>query len=346
MTFHHSSTQYIFFALVLAHGVTSLTSNTIAQTRGLEVERKSTIDFFDELDDKSFYQQKRIYGMKNELNDYSEKLHNLKERFDRIFYGISSNDSFETPFDTNSQPQRPVRKKIEPDSLSSIQPGIATNNYPENNSSFDDLTFEEPIEFTPSENQLAFNVDSPGEFTQNNQIVSTFDPQSSGPGGYYLIISPGIAFPYKKHATLKSYRKYDPGFSVNMTGGMESGNFRVGIGGAYKRHTFHHSARLHPSSNGLSGDSETFAGFLDLGYRFPISSSLGLNLGAGVGYYLSRIEDKPDFSSRKDHDIFWTLSAGMLWNYSELLALSFNYRYFHEQEIPAHLVELGLKLAL
>ena len=86
MTFHHSSTQYIFFALVLAHGVTSLTSNTIAQTRGLEVERKSTIDFFDELDDKSFYQQKRIYGMKNELNDYSEKLHNLKEGFLLLLY--------------------------------------------------------------------------------------------------------------------------------------------------------------------------------------------------------------------------------------------------------------------
>ena len=346
MNFHCLSIQYIFFALVFAHGLTSITFDCFAQTEGLEVERKSTIDFFDELDDKSFYQQKRIYGMKNELNDYSEKLHSLKERFDRIFYGISSNENYVSPFDTNAQPQRPVRKKIEPSSFYSPQPPTSPVDYPENNSSFEDLTFEEPIEFTPAENQLAFNVDSPGEFTQNNQIVSTFDPQSSLSGGYYLIISPGVAFPYKKHTTAKSYRKYDPGFSLNLAGGMESNNFRVGIGGIYKRHTFHHSARLQSPPKILTGDSETFAGFLDLGYRIPLSSSLGLNLGAGVGYYLSKIEDKSDFSSRKDHDIFWSLSAGMLWNYNELLALSFNYRYLHEQEIPAHLFELGLKLAL
>ena len=49
------------------------------------IKRKPVVDYYENIDDKSFYQQKRIYGMKGELNNYSEKLHNLQDRFDKIF---------------------------------------------------------------------------------------------------------------------------------------------------------------------------------------------------------------------------------------------------------------------
>ena len=308
--------------------------------------RMSTMDFFEDVDEKSFYQQKRIYGMKNELNNYSEKLHNLKERFDRIFYGLSSDGRFSTPFDTSSQPQRPVQEPIEPASLSFPPVSTSSGTIKENNPSVDELANDEEVNVTPPQNQLAFNVESPGEFTQNDMIVSTFDPEYSPAGGYYLILSPGIALPYEKHNSSKSYRKYDPGFSGSLASGLQAGAFRIGLGGIYKRHTFHHSARLHSSSLRLAGDSETFAGFLDLGYTFPLYTKLEANIGAGIGYYLSIIDDNRDQSSRKDHDLYLTLSSGLAWRFSEYFSMQLNYRYFHEDEVPAHLIELGLNFAL
>ena len=104
--------------------------------------------------------------------------------------------------------------------------------------------------------------------------------------------------------------------------------------------------RLHSSSIRLAGDSETFAGFLDLGYTFPLFSELEANIGAGICYYLSIIDDNRDQSSRKDHDLYLTLSSGLAWRFSEYFSMQLNYRYFHEDEVPAHLIELGLNFAL
>ena len=346
MKAHFTHFRLKIFCLFLIHFLCDIALLSAIGEDRLSVDRKPTIDFFDELDDKTFYQQKRIHGMKNELNNYSQKLHNLKERFDRIFYGLSAEGNFKTPFNTSDEPKRPVPQTPTSNSISPSYTPKNPVNYSDNNSSLDELKFEEPLELSQPEDQLAFNVDSPGEFTQNDQIVSTFNPKPSPIGGYYLIISPGIAFPYEKHITSKSYRKYDPGFSINTSGGMNISSFKIGLGASYKRHTFHHSAELYNPSRSLSGDSETFAGYLDFGYRLPISTSIDAILGAGIGYYLSIIEDKPDLSSRKDHDVFFTLSSGIAWKYSEYLAASLTYRYLHEYEIPAHILELGLNLAL
>ncbi|MGY8713930.1 MAG: hypothetical protein ACKVJ1_08610, partial [Verrucomicrobiia bacterium] len=58
-------------------------------------------------------------------------------------------------------------------------------------------------------------------------------------------------------------------------------------------------------------------------------------------YYLSLVDDKDDLSTRKEHDVFLTGSTGISWRMSELFALSLGYRYFHENEVPAHIAELG-----
>ena len=343
------SLHLIRFSLLLLFSVVGTSVgfgiNATQQEQGLS-SRKSTIDFFDDVDEKSFYQQKRIYGMKNELNNYSEKLYDLKERFDRIFYGLSSDGNFSTPFDTSNQPHRIIQEPIVAKTFS--VPALPKS-FPiieGNSSSLEELSVEEIIEPEPVENQLAFNVQSPGEFTQNDMVISTFDPEYGSSSDYYLIISPGIAFPFEKHNTSKSFRKYDPGFSASLASGIQTGGFRIGLGGTYKRHTFHKTAKLHSSSQRLTGDSQTFAGYLDIGYTFPLVRNLEGNFGAGLGYYLSMIEDKSDLSSRKDHDLYLSLSSGLAWRYSEYFSLQMNYRYFHEDEVPAHLIELGINLAL
>ena len=297
------------------------------------VPRKPVVEYYENIDDKSFYQQKRIHGMKGELNNYSEKLHNLQDRFDKIFYGLSSHGNFKTPFDTSNQPSRPVFERA-------VQPPLSFST----GVNRDNPLIDNPVEPVPPENQLAFNVDSPGTFTKDDQVVSTFNPNERAGLGYYLLLRPGMAFPHKIHKTPRSYRRYDPGFSANIAGGFTINRFKIGMGGFYKANAFHDSSKLNILGKQLTGDSQTLAGYLDLGYEFTVISRLEAYLGVGIGYYLSLIEDNNNLSSRKEHDIFLTASTGLSWRFSELFSLSMGYRYFHENEVPAHLAELGLNL--
>ena len=69
-----------------------------AQSENFFEKEKPVLSYYENLDDKTYFHQRRIHGMKGELNDYSQKLHNLQQRFDQIFYGLSANQSFKTPF--------------------------------------------------------------------------------------------------------------------------------------------------------------------------------------------------------------------------------------------------------
>ncbi|MDG0964329.1 MAG: outer membrane beta-barrel protein [Opitutales bacterium] len=294
------------------------------------IERKPIVDYYDTIDDKSFYQLKRIHGMKGELNSYSQKLHTLQDRFDKIFYGLSSKGNFKTPFDTSVQPTRPVINSTpKPPSPFPVRQEVE---YP---------VAEFPQETASPENQLAFNVSSPGTFTQDEKVISTFNPHSNRGVGYYFIISPGVSFSTKIHKRSDSYKRFDPGFSTTFAGGFKVGDFKIGLGGVYKNHSFHEDSKLKPSGLALTGDSETFAGYLDLGYNLKISNSWDAYFGLGIGYYLTLIDDNKDLSTRKEHDVFLTASTGISWRMSELFSLSLGYRYFHENEVPAHIAELG-----
>ncbi len=320
----------LFVLILIAFSSSGLSQGEFNPEYSSESSRKAVVDYYENIDDKSFYQQKRIYGMKGELNNYSEKLHNLQDRFDKIFYGLSSKGNFQTPFDTSNQPARPV---FEPRTESipaypAAQPDFIS-------------TVGIPVIPQPSEDKLAFNVNSPGSFTKDDKVVSTFNPNNEKGLGYYFLISPGMSFAHKIHKSVHSYKRYDPGFSTTMAGGFKVNNFKIGLGGSYKRHSFHNDSKLNLPTKFLTGSSETFAGYLDLGYSFSISKSFELYTGAGLGYYLSLIEDNRDLSTRKDHDVFLTGNVGISWRMSELFALSLGYRYFHENEVPAHIAELG-----
>ena len=110
--------------------------------------------------------------------------------------------------------------------------------------------------------------------------------------------------------------------------------FHVGLGLTYKRHSLDDASYEIPpvAKKPISGHSQTIAGYLDLGLRTPIASSLDAYMGVGLGYYLSLIEDP---RKRKDHGFFATGSLGLAWNISDLIAFRFGYRYLHEKEVPS-----------
>ena len=124
--------------------------------------------------------------------------------------------------------------------------------------------------------------------------------------------------------------------------GFEKNNFRFGLGGLYKKNRHHETSYKYFTSSGVQdfqNHAETFAGFLDLGYEFNLFGNFDGYLGAGLGYYLSIIEDP---ESHKDHGFFATGNLGIAYNFNELIALRLGYRYLHEEEVPAHVAELGL----
>ena len=331
----------LFFACVIISLSTSLTGQS-QSGRGTPyyAGEKPVVSYYEDLDDKTFYHQRRIHGMKGELNNYSEKLHNLQARFDQIFYGLTAKNSFSTPFDVSNQPampRRPRRPAFEfnatnaPAASSYAEPGLQAKQ-----------AFSSPQTVITS-NTLAFNVDSPGQSSSNDRPTSVFSPGSSsgGPLGTYLIVTPGVSFPHKIHKTAQSYRKYDPGLAVSLAGGFKREGFRFGLGTSYGRNSFHESSHEKPSMATLTQESETFTAYLDLGYEFALVGSLEGYLGTGLGYYLSRIEDP---LSRDDRGFYATGSVGLAYHFSDAFALRLGYRYHHEEEVPAHLAELGLDL--
>lgn len=313
--------------------------------------KKPVTEYFDSVDDKSYYQSQRIHGMKQEINRYSERLHGLQKRFDEIFYGLSRGGSFQKPFDTNNMPRRVERIDL-------FEPEIEKKPFPEGISS----TNQPPADlFDPNEsnslNQLAFQVEAPGTYTEDGKRKALFDPKShtSGALGKYFILTPGYAIPHKIHKpshpifNSQKYKRYDPGVSVVAAGGFERNNFRFGLGGMYKRlqhhetsYEFHTSLYpTYPHKGQINRSSETFAGFLDLGYEANLFANFDGFIGLGLGYYLSVIKDP---RRNLDHGFFATGNIGVAYNFNQMAALRFGYRYLHEEEAPAHVAELGLDL--
>jgi opacity protein-like surface antigen len=312
-------------------------------------EEKPVSDYFEKVDDRSFYQQQRIHGLKSELNNYSSRLHTLQQRFDQIFYGLSSQGKHSTPFELSNSPKKPVYQQRTYESNYSTPVTFTPSPTPRPvapQSVPQELQLQqEPVR--SQTNQLAFSVEAPGKYSKEGKVASLFDPEQASREslGGYLVISPGFSIPYKTHegdpSVHKSrHREYDPGVSVNIAGGFEKNPFRVGVGVSYKRHSLDDSSyEVIGVPKSISGHSQTLAGYLDLGLRTPIASSLDAYMGLGLGYYLSLIEDP---RKRKDHGFFATGSLGLAWNVTDLIALRFGYRYLHEEEVPSHVAELGL----
>ena len=322
------------------------------------LDSRKVQDYFQDVESKSYYQQERIRSMKVEMNEYSERLHGLQEKFHKIFYGKSSDRLHESPFGDRekiSYPQRTYRERIPMSEVNSIVRKPEKYSQPKKESS-----------------QLAFTVDESGRSNidagKDNAYLSADDQMltntninepNSGLGGY-LIIRPGALFPYKDQTThtgpnKSKHRKYKPGFGVSLSGGYRYNGFNFGAGILFRKNehdseSFERNLYSNPNNQPFANGSESMsiAGFIEVGYTHSFNSWFGLYSSLGLGYGVSKVEDfAPTLTSYNDRtrlDPFFFASGGIgaVFTPTDFLAISLGYRYLHEREVPAHALELGL----
>jgi hypothetical protein len=309
-------------------------------------------DYFQDVESKSYYQQERIRSMKGEMNEYSERLHGLQEKFNKIFYGRSMDKLHQSPFndkDKVSYPKRNYRNPVPVQDAESMVRRPSSQGETKNRS-----------------NQLAFTVDDgisqPLDRSPSTPPPNTIEPefekfthaQSNPRRKGYFIIRPGFTFSYKRKVTNYSnypgktkVREYKNGFSLLVSGGFKFENgIKIG-GGAFHRISKHESGKSYqawPNQTNYyhnGSESVSWGGFAELGYEHSFVQSLGFYTNLGLGYGVS-ITDKSSGSDMEDF-VFATAGFGLTWTPFEHFAASLGYRYLHEREVPAHAIELGLE---
>ena len=292
------------------------------------VGEKPVSEYYSSVDKKSSYQKHKIRNLKGELNNYSGRLHNLQKRFDEIFYGLSSDNKHSKPFDLeNSDSKRNIPPKkfwYEANASAFITPKNQNLG-----------TIQSNQEFQPNKNSQNPSPAS-NEYDLQPQIKKTF--------GQYLIISPGVSFPFKQHevndGSTTSLRKYVTGFTTNLAMGFEKGSYRIGLGGMYRQNS--HDGESYFNSDQLSEDSFSLAGYLDLGFKTSLNESLDAYFGVGLGYLHTRSKIP---TKLEDDGFYGTGSLGLSWNLSEVFAFRLGYRYMHDIEVPSHVGEVGFNFA-
>jgi hypothetical protein len=320
-------------------------------------------DYFQDVESKSYYQQERIRSMKGEMNEYSERLHGLQERFHKIFYGGSTNDLHQSPFGDKERIAYPTRKYREPIPLDEVETIVrkpARKSAPQRSSNQLAFSVDRSNPVVEEEIQLAEQPQTP--FREEKEMAPPDESRtlflSKKDKGGYLILRPGVAIPYtgkkSKHGSAKvKHREYDPGLALTLSGGYRWGGWKIGAGLLYRKHE-HDSGSYeqigsakYPFAGG--SDAMTIAGFIDTGYTHTINQWLGLYGSLGLGYGVTAVEDFAPLLSggvdrtRLDPFFFASLGVGATWVPSDFFALSVGYRYLHEKEVPAHALELGIE---
>ena len=326
-------------------------------------------DYFQDVESKSYYQQERIRSMKGEMNEYSERLHSLQEKFHKIFYGRSSESLHQSPFNDQEKISYPSRKYRDPvpvlDAENMVRrPSMRT-------------------EQKNKSNQLAFTVEdskpsiaqeelNSGNFASNQPLASanpsgfhsgddnrkdaSVEFSNSSHFGGYLILRPGVAIPYKGQKTYNGlnkikHREYKPGLSLMMSAGYRWNEWKLG-GGLFYRENAHDTGSF--EKNGLfkesfkdGSQSSSVGGFVEAAYTHYLKDAFGVYGSVAVGYGVSRIEDYGASSSynrtRMEPFLFVSSGFGLSWIPSQYFEASLGYRYLHEKEVPAHAIEIALE---
>jgi len=327
-------------------------------------------DYFQDVESKSYYQQERIRSMKGEMNEYSERLHSLQDKFQQIFYGRSADELHQSPFGEKEKISYPKRKYREPmPEVESIVP-----------------TKKPASSFQSRSNQLAFRVEqpksppaeakepislpeSPNSTFEDDPIVYSEEPildqpviyesETDSESGGYFILRPGVVFPYEKKTTHRTssavkHRKYDPGLMVSLSGGYRWNGWTLGGGMLYRQNKY--DSESFETVDGVNNESfadgsksMSIAGFIEGGYTHSFNHLFGIYGNIGLGYGVSVVEDfAPDLSAGADRtrlDPFFlaTLGLGAIWTPIDNFALSLGYRYLYEDEVPAHAIEVGIE---
>mgnify|MGYP001161555301 FL=1 len=331
---HRYPTNFLlmFSVAICSHGQ----NNNISENY-VGVQERPVNAYYSSVDQKSNYQKHKIHNLKDELNNYSGRLHNLQKRFDEIFYGLSSKSKHSKPFGMNEPPGKPNQTRkywYETNASNYVMPSGKRGG----NSEQEELK---------AQNEETSNANVKGkDFTESSVVEPTrskvFKPiDFRYRVGNYLIVSPGVAFPFKGHRSndggVDSYRKYVPGFTANIATGFERGPYRFGIGTMYRTNS--HDGESFHGFDQLSEKSHSYAGYLDLGYKANLNYRLDAYFGIGLGYYQSSVNIPHKV---KEQGFYGTGSLGLSWNLTELFAFRVGYRYAHDEEVPTHIGEVGL----
>lgn len=332
----------------------------------IPAKERSAYDYFDRVGDKSYYQQQKIEFMKDEMNDYSRRLHSLQEKFNQRFFGLGSGGGHQNPF-AQGEAQPTLAPRIEAEIAEPISPSGRAKSPLPSYSQVDDYQ------------KLAFEVNAPVASTEN--LTQGFSPEITDLGsptslekdviedqsfpirpkntGSYLILRPGVTLPYRPKTShfpgnKSKHREYDPGFILSLSGGYQWNGFSFGGGGLYRKNK-HDRKRSYEESGGIKYDfikesaSTTLAAFLEFGYEHKFNDWLKFYSNINLGYGVSVVEDYSDqgipaWTNRKRIDTTFITggAAGIGFHGNENIAFLLGYRFLYEDEVPAHALEIGI----
>ena len=327
--------QLIFKLLLACLIFTKTFGQSNFSSRYDTVKEKPVSDYYSSMNDKSDFQKYKIRNLKGEMNNYSGRLHDLQRRFDEIFYGLSTKGIHRKPFDLSE-------KQVDQNSR-------RTYWYDSNLTTYDQrlqeartrpqrLTLPPRIEKKESVPPVVVPVSEEGSSEIPNAEMDTSEQLYGG----YLIIHPGVSFPFKVQGNRspgESERDYVPGPSLALSTGFDYETFNFGLGFQYKRNSLSHDSYEYGSADSMKGKSQTLAAYFDVGFKTEITQDLDAYFGLGLGYFRTTFQ-----SSNKESDkgLYGTGALGLEWSLSEAMKFRLGYRYAHEDEVPSHICEAGL----
>ena len=320
-------------------------------------QERNAYDYFDRVGDKSYYQQQKIDFMKDEMNDYSRRLHSLQEKFNQKFFGLGNKSDFQDPFSEKKIPVTELSNNVQIQEEKVIERHSSPRPLPNYSRSNDSqkLAFEvgvSPVEDSPETFSSDIEVEQ-----ESTELDTSFDNTEHSHNGPYFIIRPGITFPYRDQTTHyganeSRHREYEPGLSLTFSGGYHWGGLKLG-GGFLYRENKHDRSQSYEVLGGnnydfISGSkSSTFGGFIELGYDLELAQHFNFYSSLSLGYGVSIVEDysvalDPNDRTRIDPTFLASLGLGFAFVPTESLSFQLGYRFLYEDEVPAHALELGL----
>ena len=111
--------------------------------------------------------------MKGEMNEYSERLHSLQEKFHKIFYGRSTDELHQSPFGGREKITYPKRKYRDPIPLKDVESIVRRPT--------------KRAETNPPSNQLAFTVEDSTPAVETPVFKESVDYAPEPVGQAYLL---------------------------------------------------------------------------------------------------------------------------------------------------------------
>ena len=292
--------------------------------------------------------------MKKDLKSHSRNLQDLRARFNQVFYGRVGLDANGDPFRIGDEPKMSSREELKPKVVYIPPVTHAPTLLLEGSGSAVKNTFlEPPVQSLPAEDMLAFSVEAPGDYLGHDGNPLS-PPRDSGvisevrtprAFSYYIMPRAGIAVTSKIAKYPDLYKRYGPGLSAGLSGGVRLGQWRMGLSVLHQRNLLHSSSWSRARTNRLSGDVTTNALLADFSYGIPVLASFSVNVNGGLGYRktTTSLEFLGTPFSKVDNGFVWSAGTGLEWNFSEQASLLLAYRYFAEETVPTHNADLGLE---